>query len=311
MNPLESQLTDSAIRVLVFGGTGTGKTSLCNTLTGRSRPTGNGARGVTAKSHLYNAFEYQGRKIKLFDTVGLHESSFGTVPAKQALGHLVELLTKSKDGFSLLIHVTRASRITKEQEEDYKFFVEKMTQGNIPVLLALTGCENEDPMSAWLDRNRASFDRFQYKDLIPTCFLAGGKFESHYAPLRAQSRETLLQAVLLNALPQPHRLYGKGTGATFSETLTRLWNHVVDWTGLPIEWRGKVNESAFELMKRLGVPEKLAEMAIRHIPDLAQELVSKTPVPGAGPMARMGVEKVLRKLFGKKGVSIKAGDEKS
>lgn len=85
----------------------------------------------------------------------------------------------------------------------------------------------------------------------------------------------------------------------------------MDWTGLPIEWRGKVNESAFELMKRLGVPEKLAEMAIRHIPDLAQELVSKTPVPGAGPMARMGVEKVLRKLFGKKGVSIKAGDEKS
>ena len=141
-------MTDTTIRVLVFGGTGTGKTSLCNTLTGRSRPTGNGARGVTAKSHLYNPFEYQGRKIKLFDTVGLHESSFGTVPAEQALGHLVDLLTKSKDGFSLLIHVTRASRITKEQEEDYKFFVEKMTQGNIPVLLALTGCENEDPMSA-------------------------------------------------------------------------------------------------------------------------------------------------------------------
>lgn len=302
-------MTDSTIRVLVFGGTGTGKTSLCNTLTGRSRPTGNGARGVTAKSHLYNAFEYEGRKIKLFDTVGLHESSSGTVPAEKALGHLIDLLTKSKDGFSLLIHVTRASRITKEQEDDYKFFVEKMTQDNIPVLLALTCCENEDPMSAWLDRNRTSFDRYKYKDLIPTCFLSGGKFESHYAPLRAQSKETLLQAILVNALPQPHRLYGKGTGATFSETLTRLWNHVVDLTGLPGEWRGKVNESAFEFLKRLGVPQKMAEMAIKHIPDLAQELASKTPLPGAGPMARTVVEKVLTRLFGKNGASGKAIDE--
>lgn len=292
-------MSDSTFRVLVFGGTGTGKTSLCNTLTGRSRPTGNGALGVTTKSHLYNAFDYKGRKIRFFDTVGLHESSFGTVPAEQAFAQVVELLTRAKEGFSLLIHVARASRITKEQEEEYKFFVEKLTQENIPVLLVLTGCENEDPMTAWLDRNRASYDRFQYKDMIPTCFLTGGKFETHYAELRVQSTGKLLEAILANALEQPYRLYGKGTGSTFGQTLTRVWNYVVDWAGLSDEWRGKVNESAFELMKRLGLPEQIAKLATRHIPDIAEELGNKLPFPRSGKAAKYGSQWLLKWMFGK------------
>ena len=292
-------MSDSTIRVLVFGGTGTGKTSVCNALTGRSRPTGNGAVGVTSKSHLYNAFGYEGKKVRLFDTVGLHESSFGTVPAEEALSQLVELLTRAKEGFSLLIHVARASRITKEQEDDYKFFVEKLTQGNIPVLLVLTGCENEDPMTAWLDRNRASYERFNYKDMIATCFLTGGKFETHYAPLRVESTEQVLRAIVTNALSEPYRLYGEGTGSTFSQTLKRVWNEVVDWVGLSDEWRGKVNESGFELIKRLGLSEEVAKLAKRHIPDIAQELANKIPMPYSGKFAKYGSEWILAKIFGK------------
>jgi predicted GTPase len=137
------------IRVLVFGATGSGKTSLCNVLTGRTRPTDSDARGVTSRSHSYAPFEAQGQRIELIDTVGLHESTEGTVPADKAILELVELLEKARDGFSLLIHVTRATRITKEHEDDYAFFVKKMTQGRIPVILAVAGCENELPMGAW------------------------------------------------------------------------------------------------------------------------------------------------------------------
>jgi len=57
MNPKQT------VRVLVFGATGTGKTSLCNVLSGRSRPTDGGAKGVTEKTHLYAAFEANGQKI--------------------------------------------------------------------------------------------------------------------------------------------------------------------------------------------------------------------------------------------------------
>ena len=128
------------IRVLVFGATGTGKTSLCNTLTDKIRPTDNGAKGITAKSHLYAAFKTGECAVEIIDTVGLHESSHGTVPAEQAVVQLIELLEKARDGFSLLVHVTRASRITKEHDDDYRFFVEKMRQrGRTSTLIEESG----------------------------------------------------------------------------------------------------------------------------------------------------------------------------
>lgn len=284
------------IRVLVFGATGTGKTSLCNALTGKARPTDSGAKGITAKTHLYPAFQTGECKIEIIDTVGLHESSHGTVPAEQAVVELIELLEKARDGFSLLIHVTRASRITKEHDDDYKFFVEKMTQSSIPVILAITGCENEHPMTSWVERNQEAFTRFAYEELVPTCFASGGPMEEFYAPLRAQSRERLLASIVQNALAEPSKLYGAGTSSSFSDALTRIWNEFVTVAGLPDKYRRQVNESAYALMKRLGVPQAIAAAAIKHIPDLLEELGNKTPLPGGGKLLRKISEVFLKKF---------------
>jgi GTPase SAR1 family protein len=285
------------LRVLVFGATGTGKTSLCNTLTGRFRPTDSGAKGITAKSHIYAAFQSGDCMIEIIDTVGLHESNLGTVPAEKAVVGLIELLEKARDGFSLLVQVTRASRITKEHDDDYTFFVEKMTQKRIPVLLVVTGCENEHPMSAWVDKNQDAFSRFSYKEIVPTCFASGGPLEEFFAPLRCQSREQLLRSVLANALDEPSRIYGPGTGNSFNEALTRIWNEFVTLAGLPEKCRREVNESVYALMKRLGVPKTIADAAIKHIPDLLGELASKTPIPWAGKVTKKLSELVLKKLF--------------
>ncbi len=283
----------NTIRVLVFGATGTGKTSLCNILTGQSRPTDNGAQGVTAKTHRYSGFQAEGSRIEIVDTVGLHESNFGTVPAEKAIVQLVELLENSKEGFNLLVHVTRASRITEEHEEDYKFFVEKMTQGQIPVVLVVTGCENESPMQAWVERNQRPFERFAYKEIIPTCFASGGPMESHFAPLRGESRSVVIRSIISTALPASFKLYGEGTGNTFSEVLTRVWNEFVDLAGLPHKYRRKMSESAYGLMKRLGVPEAIAKAAVAHIPDLVEEMANKFPFPFAGKIARSIAETIL------------------
>ena len=291
----------NTLRVLVFGSTGTGKTSLCNTLAGKSRPTDNGAKGITAKSHLYPPFEFNGLKIELVDTVGLHESSHGTVPAEQAVVELVELLKKAKDGFSLLVHVTRASRITQEHDEDYTFFVEKMTQNQIPVVLAVTGCENEDPMQAWVDRNWQSFERFNYREIVSCCFASRGPMEAHFRPLREQSRNLLLESIQAHSTQIPVKLYGEGTGSTFSEALTRIWNEFVSLTGLPDKYRRQVNESAYQLMKRLGVPQAIADAAIKHIPELMKEIGDKAPVPGGGKILKRVSEFVLRKTIGRVG----------
>lgn len=281
------------IRVLVFGATGSGKTSLCNVLTGGARPTDNDARGVTNKSHAYLPFTAQNHKIELIDTVGLHESTEGTVPAEKVVMELIELLNKAKDGFSILVHVTRATRITKEHEDDYAFFVKKMTQNRIPVILAVAGCENEHPMGAWVERNRPAFSSYRYRELIPCCFASGGLLESHYEPLRDQSKEALIASILRNALLEPEKLYGGETGTSFTDALARIWNEFVEIAGLPEKYRKKVNESAYGLMKRLGVPKALRDAAVKHIPDLMQEFGDKFPIPFLGRALKFLAEKAI------------------
>ncbi len=287
------------IRVLVFGATGTGKTSLCNELAGISWPTDNGARGNTDTSHIYPPFQVDDCKIEVIDTVGLHESSHGTVPAEKAVVELIELLEKARDGFSLLVHVTRASRITKEHDDDYKFFVEKMTQGAIPVILAVTGCENEKPMASWVERNHEAFSRFDYKELVPTCFALGGQLEEFFAPLRSQSRGDLIRSILEHALPEPSKLYGVGTNSSFNEALTRIWNEFITLAGLSDKYRRQANESVYALMKRMGVPQKIAEAAIKHIPDLMEEFGKKTPIPFGGKILKKISKSLLEKLLKK------------
>lgn len=287
-------------RVLVFGATGIGKTSICNALSGRSRPTDGGAKGVTSKSHLYAPFTLHSRKVELVDTVGLHESNAGTVPADKAVLQLVELLGQAKEGFSLLVHVMRAPRLTKDFEDDHKFFVEQMTQRKIPVLLVVTGCENEAPMQSWVDANGPSFAQFGCQGIIATCFAEGGPLESHFAPLRAESNILLRQSIDRLALAEPKLIYGGDTGNTFDEVLTKLWNSFVEISGLPKKCRRELNESVYTLMKRIGVSEKIAQMAKKHLPDLAEELGNTTHLPWAGKIFRNVTSSVLEKVTAKK-----------
>ncbi|MDP3108673.1 GTPase domain-containing protein [Hydrogenophaga sp.] len=288
------------IRVLVFGSTGVGKTSLCNTLTGRNRPTNNGPFGVTQKTHAFAPFVHDGRRIQIIDTAGMHESDGGTVKTDEAVQQIVELLQNSKDGFHLLIHVARATRITKEQEEDHDFFVRRMTQSMVPSLMVLTGCENEEPMTKWVDEHRSAFNRYNYKDLVATCFAQGGKLEEHYAPLREQSREVTLDAIVKYALSEPYLLFGGTTGRTLQDALYGLWNEFVDLAKLPAKLRRRSNESAYALLKRLGVPEKAAALAIKHIPDLMGEIGDRLPFPAAGKIMKAATLLLLSPLMKKK-----------
>lgn len=281
------------IRILVFGAAGVGKTSLCNSLTGGRRATDNGPLGVTAKSHLYAPFSVDEHTIEVIDTVGLHESVHGTVPPDQAVQQLIDLLHKSKDGFSLLVHVTRASRITQSHDQDFEFFVDKLMQRKVPVVLAVTGCENEEPMTKWVERHHQAFERFGYAELISTCFASGGPLEPHYAALRAQSREALIGAILKHSTEAPVLLYGESTGSTFSDRLTSLWNDFVDFAKLPKKYRRKVNESATDLLKRLGVSKQIRDLLTTHIPDM---------IPGPPVLRevlRAGLHKVMDKIFGR------------
>jgi len=125
--------------------------------------------------------------------------------------------------------------------------------------------------------------------------------EAHFQPLRVQSRELLLKAIEEHGTQDPVKIYGEGTSSSFNEALTRIWNEFVSLAGLPEKYRRQVNESAYQLMKRLGVPKTIADAAIKHIPDLLEEIGNKTPVPGGGKVFKKVSEYLLRKTIGRWG----------
>ncbi len=125
--------------------------------------------------------------------------------------------------------------------------------------------------------------------------------EVHFQPLRMLSREMLLKAIEAHGTQDTVKIYGEGTSSSFNEALTRIWNEFVSLAGLPEKYRRQVNESAYQLMKRLGVPKTIADAAIKHIPDLLEEIGNKTPVPGGGKVFKKVSEYLLRKTVGRWG----------
>lgn len=97
-------------RVLIFGSSNVGKTSLCNALTGGNRPTSDGAAGCTFKSHS-TLVTYRGVRYELIDTVGLNETDGGTVQSAEAMQNLLALLKSTKDngGYVVLLSILSLS----------------------------------------------------------------------------------------------------------------------------------------------------------------------------------------------------------
>ena len=250
----------STYRILVFGSTGSGKTSLCNSLASAERPATASARGVTFESFVFPPFSTPEGSILLTDTVGLNESDKGSVKSADAVQQLIKLIKHSKDGYNLLIHVMRGPRITKDFTDNYEFFVKILTQSKIPCILVVTGCEATNPMSDWMDSNRAEFmnQGLTYSDLIAACFARGeGPVEVVYAPLREQSRDAVLNSIIKHASPTPILIYGNEEG--FFSTVKRAWNWFCGWIGLPV-LQFKVDEGVFAFLMRMKIPQAAARM---------------------------------------------------
>lgn len=246
------------IRVLVFGETGTGKTSLCNELTGEKKPVSDKAVGVTFQSQNYLPFIYHGESYIITDTVGLSESNKGTVGAVESFKNLLTLIKESKDGFNMIIHVGRG-RITQSFYNNYKFFVEMFTRKEIPVIFVQTACENSEPMSLWVEENRHFYEEqgFEYRCIIATCFAETQipDFKSRYDRLRHESKEMLLASIEKYALDKPKKIYHTNTLIKF---IKRLWNGLCEFFDIK-SWQVSINRALFELLRKMGFSEEEAK----------------------------------------------------
>ncbi len=196
---------EKSVRILVFGSSGAGKTSMLMELTGEEKPVGDGVLGITTfNTSPFEAIQRNHNIYKFLDTAGLNESDKGRIPEKQALRRLVKLLRDSKEGYNLLIHVIRAlPRNTALWQRNHEFFGDVICQKRIPVLLVFTGCEDSDPMTLWQEENAKALEQLGLKGAatVCSCFCQpkdrGGRqaMEEIVGPLRKESARSVWEAI--------------------------------------------------------------------------------------------------------------------
>jgi len=157
----------SSLNIIVFGQTGSGKSSVINLIAGRQIATvSNGAAGCTLSFKPYT-FPVHGRALHIWDTVGLDEPDEEFTAIEQAW-ELIEHLT-SQGGVDLLLFCIRAPRITATSQANYRLFYEVLCRSSVPIALVITHLEREADMENWWERNVQVLEKFGLKAAGHAC----------------------------------------------------------------------------------------------------------------------------------------------
>ncbi|KAF9441410.1 hypothetical protein P691DRAFT_791374 [Macrolepiota fuliginosa MF-IS2] len=146
---------DDTPNIILFGETGVGKSSVVNMLSEKDvAVVSNDVTGCTFGSVDYG-ININGGEYVLWDTAGLNEDEAGSVPGDQALRNLRDLVWKLKEGVSLLVYCIRGTRYRDILKVNYDLFTDIICQGKVPVVVVVTGLENEERMDDWWKDNEA------------------------------------------------------------------------------------------------------------------------------------------------------------
>lgn len=157
---LQQPTQSSPKNIVVFGESGVGKSSLINLIAGRSiAATSSGAKGCTFHHKKYE-LQLDDALYAIWDTAGLDEGTYGTVPAEIAeenLKRLLRDLTRA-NGVHLLMYCVRASRLRKTLLSNYNLFYSAICRKKVPIVIVVTGLENyEEQMADWWAANETEF----------------------------------------------------------------------------------------------------------------------------------------------------------
>jgi hypothetical protein len=146
--------------IVLFGGSGSGKSSIINMLAERPvAAVSSSVYGCTFTSARY-VVDIMGSPYNIYDTAGLDEGDTGTVPKTEAIVQLFRLLKSLDTGVNLLVFVMRGPRIKDAAYKNWRLFSEIICRGNVPVVIAITGLENEPVMDEWWWRNKGAFQQY-------------------------------------------------------------------------------------------------------------------------------------------------------
>ncbi|KAK2459940.1 hypothetical protein APHAL10511_008025 [Amanita phalloides] len=153
-----TNITDNTPNIIIFGETGVGKSSLLNMISGTESAMVSGAALGCTFQAVPHEIELSDRKYRLWDTAGLNEGEKGNVSADRAIQSLQELVHDLRDGgVSLLVYCIRGSRIRDIVKINYDLFHTIICSGQVPIVVVITGLENEENMEDWWIDNAEDF----------------------------------------------------------------------------------------------------------------------------------------------------------
>jgi GTPase SAR1 family protein len=191
---------------VVFGETGGGKSSVINLIVGKDvAETSSSSVGCTFNSEPYPT-EIDGVPMVLWDTAGLNEGNKGKVTGKQAIIQLYELIsTLEEEGVNLLVFCVRGPRVNDATVKNYRLFHSSFCLDKVPIVLVMTGLEEEESMDAWWPQNKGTFQAEEMTFCGQVCITAtkgklkGGSYmyQEEYDESRKKVRKLIVDSYQL------------------------------------------------------------------------------------------------------------------